>query len=67
MVEKEFIDKYKGKTFVIDRIIEKDLSTFVIEVDGHILDNDEEDLFFQFYSEMDRVVEDVFTEIVKWN
>lgn len=68
MDKERFIEKYKGKTFFIERVKQRDLSTFTIEVDGHILTEDEEGLFFEFYQtrEMRTISESPNTEIVDW-
>ena len=45
---------------------EKDLSSFVVLVDNRVLNEEEEDLFFTFYPEMNTIYEGKFIEIVKW-
>lgn len=66
MNENQFIKKYRGKEFIIEKVEEKDLYAYTVIVDNKVLTEEEEDLFFIFYGEMETIYESNKREIVKW-
>ncbi len=66
MGEKEFIEKYKGKQFIIESIEERGISTFIVMVNDVVLTEEEEDYFLSFYPQMTQIHGGKSIEIVEW-
>lgn len=66
MTQNQFLKKYKGKEFYIDRVEIDETPVSMVKVDNKALPMNETDLFWTLYQESETVFSDPNLEIVKF-
>jgi hypothetical protein len=66
LTQNQFLKKYKGKEFYIDRVEIDETPVSMVKVDNKALPMNETDLFWTLYQESETVFSDPNLEIVKF-